>query len=105
MAEEEEYAVVPSGVIPGQVGKVLTILALPQGGSFTDPEQEAQVMKINCADEVDAVFMKKRRFSFSSKEVIVCLSLWIAYTLINIAYSTINPFFPQIVSYLVYIYS
>ena len=33
------------------------------------------------------------------KKVVVVTSLWIAYLLCTTAYSVINPFFPQVVSY------
>ena len=107
MAEEEEYEIIPSGIIPGQVAKVFSILALPEGRSFTDPEHEPLVTTINysCAEEsvteshVPAAERRPRGLKGSlSKNMIVCLSLWILFVILNMAYSTINPFFPQVVS-------
>ena len=105
MADEEEYDIIPSGIIPGQVAKVFTILALPVGRSFTDPEQEGQVTTINYPDEEEseshALVAKKRSRGLKrciSKNLIVCLCMWILYFLCCMAYSTINPFFPQVVS-------
>ena len=111
MAEEDEYDIIPSGIIPGQVGKLLTILALPQEGSFTDPEHEHLVTTINyssCTLESESATLESTTISVKRrphlwrrcplKNVMVCLFLWIAYTLCNVAYSTINPFFPQVVS-------
>ena len=102
-AEEEEYDIIPS-IIPGQVGKLLTVLALPQEGSFTDPEHEHLVTTINYSSTLESttlesstiIAVKKRPHHF--RNIILCLFLWIAYTLCNLAYSTINPFFPQVVS-------
>ena len=105
MAEEEEYEIIPSGIIPGQVAKVLTILALPEGRSFTDPEHEPLVTTINysCAEESVHVHAAEKRprgliRKCLSKNMIVCLSLWTLYAMLTMAYSTINPFFPQVVS-------
>ena len=107
MADEEEYDIIPSGIIPGQVAKAFTILALPMGKSFTDPEQERLVSKINYSSEEESttesrVLVVTRRSRglrrFISKNLIVCLCMWILYFLCCMAYSTINPFFPQVVS-------
>ena len=107
MADDEEYEVIPSGIIPGQVAKVLTILALPAGESFTDPEHERLVTTINYSSteesttESHVLAVEKRPRVLRrclSKNLIVCLNLWILFILLNMAYSTINPFFPQVVS-------
>ena len=107
MADDEEYEVIPSGIIPGQVAKVLTILALPAGESFTDPEHERLVTTINYSSteesttESHVLAVEKRPRGLRrclSKNLIVCLSLWILFVMLTMAYSTINPFFPQVVS-------
>ena len=110
MAEEEEYEIIPSGIIiPGRVAKVLSILALPEGRSFTDPEHERLITTINysSAEEstteshVLATDLRRPRGLIRgclSKNVIVCVSLWILLVMLTMAYSSINPFFPQLVS-------
>lgn len=103
MAAEEEYDIIPSGIIPGQVGKVLTILALPEGRSFTEPEHQHLVATINyeepsagIPDQAPAFAGKKARRR-PWRSIIVCLCLWMVYSICNLAFSIINPFFPQVV--------
>ena len=108
---EDDFVIV--GPVPGQVGKVFTILALTESGSFTDNEHDPLLARIQYSTEETAAAgllnqqspensLQKsivgggRRWKW--KNVFVCLCLWMAYTLCNAAYSIINPFFPQIVS-------
>ncbi len=111
--DDEDFEVIPSAPIPGQVGKVFTILALTENESFTDPEHAPLLTRIKYSAEHSAASLsaktpassdnvKTRRSNWKKrcnwKNVVVCLCLWLAYTLCNVAYSMINPFFPQIVS-------
>ena len=99
---EEEYDIIPSGPVPGQVRRVFTILALPEHGSFTDPGHAPLLANINYSSE-DSL-----RSSGNVKEVVnkrsrywrfaVCLCLWVSYLIANIALSVMTPFFPQVVS-------
>ena len=108
LSMEDEYEIIPSGIIPGQVAKVLTILALPEGRSFTDPEHERLVTTINYSSTEESIATESHVFAVEkkprglrrclSKNMTVCLSLWVLYVMLTMAYSTINPFFPQVVS-------
>ena len=93
--------------VPGQTGQVLTIWALTASGSF-DAENEQLLDKITvstdsvgygCQAQDDSSGTGKVSSSRRAKwkNAIVALCLWFTYMLCGVAYSTINPFFPQIV--------
>lgn len=93
----------PTAAVPGQAGKVLTIWALSASGNFTD-EKEPLLAKIAVSTEQtesDSAGSEAGRSRLSRckwRNVAVAVCLWLAYTLCSVAYSTINPFFPQKVS-------
>ena len=110
--DDEDFEIIV-GPVPGQVGRVFTILALPEDGSFTDPEHDPLLTRIQYSTEEaaaagylnkqapDGVHVERRSGGIRRwkwKNIVVCLCLWMAYTLCNAAYSIINPFFPQVVS-------
>ena len=107
---KEDFEIIV-GPVPGQVGRVFTILALPESGSFTDPEHDPLLTRIQYSTEEtaaagllnkqapDEVQVERRSGGARRwRNIVVCLCLWMAYTLCNVAYSIIAPFFPQIVS-------
>jgi hypothetical protein len=107
--EEEDFEII-NGPIPGQVGRVFTVWALAEDESFTNPEHDPLLTKIQYSTqesaaagllnqdphEVESRSGGSRRLKW--KNIAVCLCLLMAYTLCNTAYSIINPFFPQVVS-------
>ena len=106
-----DIVIPPSGAVPGQAGKVFTILALTESGSFTDDEREALLTRITVSAEAttcqasdaddDGKRRQPKKCNLINAAVIACL--WTAYTLCNAAYSIISPFFPQIVSILMFV--
>jgi hypothetical protein len=106
--EEEDFEII-NGPIPGQMGRVFTVWALAENESFTNPEHDPLLTKIQYSTEESAAAgllnqdhheVEKRSGGrrWRWKNITVCLCLWIAFTLCNTAYSIINPFFPQVVS-------
>ena len=106
--DEEDFEIV--GLVPGHIGKVFTILALPESGSFTDPECDPLLARIQYSSEETAAAgllnqqapdgVEKRsggRRRWKWKKMLVCLCLWMAYSLCTAAFSIVNPFFPQTV--------
>ncbi len=102
-----DITIPPSGAVPGQAGKIFTILALTESGSFTDHEQEPLLTRIivsstdpgvsaQAPDEQIKKSSRPRKCNLINIAVVVCL--WIAYVMCNAAYSMILPFFPKIVS-------
>ncbi len=103
---EDDFVIVPSGPVPGQVGRVFTILALTESGSFTDPDRAPLLTRIKYSSEQASVRVsyqgrasaEKRTRGPTRKNIVLCLCMWVAYGLVSGATSIINPFFPQIVS-------
>ena len=92
--------------VPGQAGKVLTIWALTASGSFDAGEDEQLLDKITVSTDPASSSGDSQDHGGSSRRVsrkvkwknaAVALCLWLTYMLCGMAYSTINPFFPQIV--------
>ena len=95
-----------TGAVPGQAGKVLT-RSLTPSGAFTDAERAPLITKIKYSAEQERLSLSNQQTSvrveksccrYNWKNIVVCLCLWEAYTLANVAFSMISPFFPQVVS-------
>lgn len=69
------------------IGVVSDILPFPLSSKMEPLERDEQ----------------KSKFSFSWKHLLISSCLWIAFLLCSMAYSTMNPFFPQEVITVIYL--